>query len=214
MPGNLYIVSAPSGAGKTSLVAALLDIDPLVRKSVSCTTRAPRKGEVNGREYNFVDAVEFERMRKHGEFVESALVHGNHYGTSHKWMSERLAEGQDILLEIDWQGAAQVRRLNPAAISIFILPPSYGTLLARLNNRATDAPGVIAQRLQNAREEISHLFEFDYVIINQDFDRAAQELAAIVVAQRLRCVIQRERHQTLINQLLQSSPGSSSTPPQ
>ncbi len=206
--GNLYIVSAPSGAGKTSLVAALLDSDPKVRNSVSFTTRAPRKGEVNGREYNFVGVAEFERMRAHGEFVESALVHGNHYGTSHQWMSERMAEGQDILLEIDWQGAAQVRRVNPAAISIFILPPSYEALLARLNNRATDAPGIIAQRLQNAREEIAHLFEFDYVIINQDFDRAAQELAAIVVAQRLRCALQNERHRTLIDQLLAPPPAS------
>ena len=202
MPGNLYIVSAPSGAGKTSLVAALLDSDPQVRMSVSFTTRAPRKGEVNGREYNFVSVAEFERMRAHGEFVESALVHGNHYGTSHQWMSERMAEGQDILLEIDWQGAAQVRRVNPAAISIFILPPSYEVLLARLNNRATDAPAIIAQRLQNAREEIAHLFEFDYVIINQDFDRAAQELAAIVLAQRLKRTVQHERHRELIDQLL------------
>lgn len=207
MSGNLFIVSAPSGAGKTSLVAALLDSDPLVRKSVSFTTRAPRKGEVDGREYNFVDTLEFERMRTRGEFVESALVHGNHYGTSHKWMNARLAEGHDILLEIDWQGAAQVRRLNPATISIFILPPSYEMLLARLQNRGTDAADVIAQRLQNAREEIAHLFEFDYVIINQDFDRAAQELAAIVVAQRLRCVNQHKRNQSLIDQLLQPPPG-------
>ncbi len=202
MSGNLFIVSAPSGAGKTSLVAALLDSDPLVRKSVSFTTRAPRKGEVDGREYNFVSVAEFERMRAVGEFVESALVHGNHYGTSHHWMSARMAEGQDILLEIDWQGAAQVRRVHPAAIGIFILPPSYDALLSRLNNRATDAAGVIAQRLKNARDEIAHVLEFDYVIINQDFDRAAQELAAIVVAQRLRCANQNKRHQSLFDQLL------------
>lgn len=202
MSGNLFIVSAPSGAGKTSLVAALLDSDPLVRKSVSFTTRAPRKGEVDGREYNFVSVAEFERMRAVGEFVESALVHGNHYGTSHQWMSARMAEGQDILLEIDWQGAAQVRRVHPAAIGIFILPPSYDALLSRLNNRATDAAGVIAQRLKNARDEIAHVLEFDYVIINQDFDRAAQELAAIVVAQRLRCANQNKRHQSLFDQLL------------
>ena len=205
MSGNLYIVSAPSGAGKTSLVAALLERDPQVRKSVSFTTRAPRAGEVDGREYNFVSVAEFERMRAHGEFVESALVHGNHYGTSQLWMSARMAEGHDILLEIDWQGAAQVRRVNPAAISIFILPPSYEALLSRLNNRATDARGIIVQRLHNAREEIAHLFEFDYVIINQDFDRAAQELAAIVVAQRLRRALQYERHRELIDQLLHPS---------
>ncbi len=202
MSGSLYIVSAPSGAGKTSLVAALLDGDPLVRKSVSFTTRAPRKGEANGREYNFVSIAEFERMRAANEFVESALVHGNHYGTSHTWMSARLAEGQDILLEIDWQGAAQVRRVNPAAITIFILPPSYEALAARLTGRATDAAEVIAQRLKNAREEIAHVLDFDYVIINEDFDRAAQELAAIVVAQRLTRASQQARNGALIDQLL------------
>ena len=202
MSGNLFIVSAPSGAGKTSLVAALLDADPLVRKSVSFTTRTPRPGEINGREYNFVEVDEFERMRARGEFVESALVHGNHYGTSRHWIGARMAEGRDILLEIDWQGAAQVRRVNPAAVSIFILPPSYEALLSRLNNRATDPPEIIAQRLRNAHEEISHLVDFDYVIINEDFNRAAQELAAIVVAERLKRTRQTGRHQDLINQLL------------
>ena len=202
MSGNLFIVSAPSGAGKTSLVAALLDADPLVRKSVSFTTRTPRPGEINGREYNFVQVDEFERMRARGEFVESALVHGNHYGTSHQWIGARMAQGRDILLEIDWQGAAQVRRVNPAAVSIFILPPSYEALLSRLNNRATDPPEIIAQRLRNAHEEISHLVDFDYVIINEDFNRAAQELAAIVVAERLKRTRQTGRHQDLINQLL------------
>lgn len=202
MSGNLFIVSAPSGAGKTSLVAALLGADPLVRKSVSFTTRAARPGEVNGREYNFVTVDEFERMRTHGEFAENALVHGNHYGTSHQWMGARLAEGHDILLEIDWQGAAQVRRVNPAAIGIFILPPSYEALLSRLNTRATDSPEIIAQRLHNAREEMSHLVDFDYVIINEDFGRAAGELAAIVVAERLKRARQAGRHQALINQLL------------
>ena len=202
MSGNLFIVSAPSGAGKTSLVAALLDADPQVRKSVSFTTRAPRPGEVNGREYNFVTVELFERMRANGEFVESARVHGNQYGTSHQWIGARLAEGHDILLEIDWQGAAQVRKVNPAAITIFILPPSYEALLSRLNSRATDAPEIIAQRLHNAREEISHLVDFNYVIINETFDRAAQELAAIVVAERLKLMHQNERHRDLINQLL------------
>ncbi len=202
MSGNLFIVSAPSGAGKTSLVAALLDADPLVRKSVSFTTRTPRPGEINGREYNFVEMDEFERMRARGEFVESALVHGNHYGTSHQWIGARMAEGRDILLEIDWQGAAQVRRVSPEAVSIFILPPSYEALLSRLNNRATDPPEIIAQRLRNAHEEISHLVDFDYVIINEDFNRAAQELAAIVVAERLKRTRQTGRHQDLINQLL------------
>ena len=202
MNGNLFIVSAPSGAGKTSLVAALLDADPLVRKSVSFTTRAPRPSEINGREYNFVTIDEFERMRARGEFVESAEVHGNYYGTSHQWMGARLSEGHDILLEIDWQGAAQVRRGNPAAIGVFILPPSYAALLSRLNSRATDAPEIIARRLHNAREEMSHLVDFDYVIINEDFDRAAQELAAIVIAERLKRARQTARHRELINHLL------------
>jgi guanylate kinase len=206
MTGNLFIVSAPSGAGKTSLVAALLDGDPRVRKSVSFTTRSPRAGEVNGREYNFVSVAEFERMRARNEFVESALVHGNHYGTSHKWMSARMLEGQDILLEIDWQGAAQVRRVYPDTVGIFILPPSYEALLSRLQGRATDAAEVIARRLRNAHEEITHLFEFKYVIINDDFDRAAQELAAIVVAERLKRPRQIERYQALIDQLLNPEP--------
>lgn len=202
MTGNLFIVCAPSGAGKTSLVAALLDGDPRVRKSVSFTTRGARPGEVNGREYNFVSVAEFERMRAHGDFVESALVHNNHYGTSRQWMSRRMAEGQDILLEIDWQGAAQVRRAYPGTVGIFILPPSYEALLSRLQGRATDAADIIARRLKNAHEEITHLFEFNYVIINDDFDRAAQELAAIVVAERLKRPRQIERHQALIDQLL------------
>jgi guanylate kinase len=202
MTGTLYIVSAPSGAGKTSLVAALLDSDPRVRKSVSFTTRAPRAGEINGREYNFVSVAEFERMRAHGEFVESALVHGNYYGTSHQWLSVRRAAGEDILLEIDWQGAAQVRRTHADAVGIFVLPPSYAALLSRLQGRGTDTPAVIAQRLQNAREEISHLTEFDYVIINEDFDRAAAELAAIVVAERLKRVRQLERNRDVIDPLL------------
>ncbi len=202
MTGNLIIVSAPSGAGKTSLVAALLKCDPQVRLSVSFTTRAPRAGEVNGREYNFVDVAAFERLRANGEFVESALVHGNHYGTSHQWMSERRAAGQDILLEIDWQGALQVRGTHSDAIGIFIVPPSYEVLQSRLKGRGTDAPGVIAQRLRNAREEIAHLIDFEYVIINQEFDRAARELAAIVVAERLKRERQITRYREIIDQLL------------
>ncbi|MBM3342636.1 MAG: guanylate kinase [Betaproteobacteria bacterium] len=202
MNGNLYIVSAPSGAGKTSLVAALLDIDPRVRKSVSFTTRAPRTGEADGREYNFVSVARFEAMRARGDFVESALVHGNYYGTSHQWVGARLTEGQDILLEIDWQGAAQVRRVQPDAVGIFIVPPSYDALLSRLSNRGTDAPDIIARRLKNAREEIAHLVDFDYVIINDDFDRAAQELAAVVVAERLKRARQLMRNRGLIEPLL------------
>ena len=157
MSGNLYIVSAPSGAGKTSLVAKLLENDSGIRKSVSCTTRGPRAGEIDGRHYHFVTPEIFEQRARAGDFLESATVHGNRYGTSRRWVEEQLAGDTDIVLEIDWQGAAQVRGLMPAAISIFILPPSFEALLQRLNSRAQDAPEVIATRLANAREEISHV---------------------------------------------------------
>ena len=175
MPGNLFIVCAPSGAGKTSLVAALLAADPEIRKSVSYTTRRPRPGEVNGRDYNFVTTEEFGRMLERGEFLESAQVHGNRYGTSHKWVTAQTARERDILLEIDWQGASQVRKLIPGTIGIFILPPSFDALLARLNKRALDSPEVIARRLENAREEMAHVVEFEYVIINEEFSRATQD---------------------------------------
>jgi guanylate kinase len=203
MSGNLFIVSAPSGAGKTSLVGAMLAADPLVRKSVSYTTRAPRPGEVDGREYHFVSTTEFGRMLDHGDFLENALVHGNHYGTSRKWVDEQTAQSQDILLEIDWQGAAQVRALKPEAVGIFILPPSLQALEQRLRGRGQDSPGVIAQRLANAREEISHVIEFNYVIINDVFDRAAQDLISIIRAERLRLPRQITRHQDLINRMQQ-----------
>jgi len=186
MSGNLFIVSAPSGAGKTSLVDALLKADPQVRKSVSFTTRAPRMGEADGREYHFVSTAEFERMQARDEFLESAQVHGNRYGTSRTWVAAETTKGHDILLEIDWQGAAQVRKLVPGAISIFILPPSLAALEARLKTRAVDSPEVIAQRLANAPGEIAHAGEFEYVIINEDFSRAAQDLICVIRAERLR----------------------------
>ncbi len=201
MSGNLYIVSAPSGAGKTSLVAALIEADPRIRKSVSYTTRAPRSGEINGSHYHFVTPDVFAQMAQAGDFLESALVHGNRYGTSRKWVADQLARDIDIVLEIDWQGAAQVRKLMPAAISIFILPPSFEALLQRLNSRAQDTPEVIAQRLANARDEIRHVDEFDYVIINSEFGVAANELQAIVRAERLRTAHQLPRHTVLINRL-------------
>lgn len=203
MSGNLYIVSAPSGAGKTSLVAALLEADGQIRKSVSYTTRGPRPGESNGRHYHFVDTETFEGMARAGDFLESALVHGNRYGTSRKWVEEQLAADTDIVLEIDWQGAAQVRRLMPAAISIFILPPSFEALLQRLNSRAQDPPDVIARRLANAREEIAHVTDFDYVIINSEFRVAAAELQDIIRAERLRTQRQLGRHAALFNRLRQ-----------
>jgi guanylate kinase len=203
MSGNLYIVSAPSGAGKTSLVAALLETDGRIRKSVSYTTRGPRPGETGGKHYHFVDAQTFEDMARAGDFLESALVHGNRYGTSRRWVEEQLAADTDIVLEIDWQGAAQVRRLMPAAISIFILPPSFEALLQRLNSRAQDTPEVIARRLANAREEIAHVTDFDYVIINSEFRVAAADLQDIVRAGRLRTQRQLDRHAALFNRLRQ-----------
>lgn len=201
MSGNLFIVSAPSGAGKTSLVARLLETDNRVRKSVSYTTRGPRPGEINGRHYHFTSPETFEQMAAAGDFLESALVHGNRYGTSKRWVEEQLAGDTDIVLEIDWQGAAQVRRLMPAAIGIFILPPSFEALLQRLNSRAQDAPEVIATRLANAREEIAHVHDFDYVIINSEFRTAAAELQDIIRAERLRTAQQLARHTALINRL-------------
>ncbi|MDP2399239.1 MAG: guanylate kinase [Burkholderiales bacterium] len=203
MSGNLYIVSAPSGAGKTSLVAALLEADNQIRLSVSYTTRQPRPGEIDGRHYQFVTTEKFEQMAQAGDFLESALVHGNRYGTSHKWVEQQLAADTDIVLEIDWQGAAQVRRVMSAAISIFILPPSFEALLQRLNSRAQDPPDVIARRLANARDEIAHVTDFDYVIINSEFRVAAAELQDIIRAERLRTSRQLNRNTELFKKLRQ-----------
>ena len=201
MTGNLFIVCAPSGAGKTSLVGELLKADAQIRLSVSYTTRKPRPGEADGREYHFVLEQKFGQMLEQGEFLESASVHGNHYGTSQRWIAEQRAAGCDILLEIDWQGAAQVRKLIPEAIGIFILPPSFDALTARLNKRAQDPPEVIKQRLAAARSEISHVAEFNYVIINDHFDQAAQDLISIVRAQRLLAPVQLAHHSELINRM-------------
>jgi guanylate kinase len=201
MSGCLFIVSAPSGAGKTSLVAALLAADREVVKAVSYTTRGARPGEQDGRDYHFVAAPEFELMRANGELLESALVHGNHYGTSRSTVDNACAAGMDVLLEIDWQGAAQIRRLKPEAISIFILPPSIEALEARLRGRGQDSAEVIARRVAAARGELSHVHEFDYVIINDDFDRAAHDLVSIIRAERLRLPRQLARHTDLINRI-------------
>jgi guanylate kinase len=201
MSGHLFIVCAPSGAGKTSLVAALLKADPGIRLSVSHTTRNPRPGEVDGREYHFVTRQKFEEMTNAGAFLESALVHGNYYGTSQNWINAQRAAGADILLEIDWQGAAQVRKMIPDAIGIFILPPSFESLISRLNKRAQDPPDIIALRITAAREEISHVSEFNYVIINDKFDDAARDLSSIVRAQRLLASSQLARHSDLLNRM-------------
>jgi len=201
MIGSLLIVSAPSGAGKTSLVRALLAADPRVKLSISYTTRAMRPGEEDGRDYHFVSKEDFAAMRARGDFLESAEVHGNLYGTSRAWIAQRMQAGDDILLEIDWQGALQVRRLMPDSIGIFVLPPSIEALAERLASRATDAPEVIAHRVSAARSEIGHVEEFDYVMINNDFEEATRDLTAIVRAVRLRLPAQLLRHHSLIESL-------------
>lgn len=198
---TLFIVCAPSGAGKTSLVNALLKRDPNINLSVSYTTRAPRPGEQDGREYHFVSRDQFQTMLAQGAFLESAQVHGNFYGTSQEWINQRLRQDLDVLLEIDWQGAAQVRRLFPESVSIFILPPSPDALRARLTARAQDSAQVIEQRLRAAREEIAHVAEFDYVIINEHFDTAVDDLMCIVRSQRLRAARQLHRHGTQIQSM-------------
>ena len=196
MTGNLFVVSAPSGAGKSSLVSAVLAGDKRLALSVSFTTRPPRSGEVDGREYHFVDDKTFEKMLGRGEFLESAEVHGNRYGTSRKWIGESRAKGLDVVLEIDWQGARQVRKAFPDAVSIFILPPIpvLPELERRLRARGQDTEEAIQRRLHDAREEISHVGEFDYVIINKEFEEARRDLAAIVQATRLTLSRQSANH--------------------
>ena len=199
--GSVFMVVAPSGAGKSTLVNALLARDRGIELSISFTTRAPRPGEADGREYHFTEAGDFLARRDRGEFLEWAEVHGNYYGTSRPWIEQRLAAGRDVLLEIDWQGARQVRNALPRAIGIFILPPSIEALEARLHKRGQDSPQVIARRLLAAGAEISHAAEFDYVIINENFDHALGELGAIVTATRLRYASQLARHRELFAQL-------------
>jgi guanylate kinase len=186
MSGKLFVITAPSGAGKTSLINALLKDDPRLRLSISYTTRAPRPGEANGREYHFVDDATFLAMRERGEFLESAEVHGYRYGTSRKVIERTLAKGEDLLLEIDWQGARQVRALYPECVGVFIHPPSVEELERRMRARGQDADAVIRRRLQNAKDELAHAGEFKYAIINKDFDTAKAELAAIIQNERTR----------------------------
>jgi guanylate kinase len=182
----MIIVSAPSGAGKSSLVRALLARDARIALSISFTTRAPRPGERDGRDYNFVSVEEFERRAAAGEFLERAQVHGNLYATSRAWIESRLREGRDVLLEIDWQGALQAKRAFPDAVAIFILPPSHDALRARLTKRGQDSPEAVARRLKAAGTELAHAGDFDYAIINDDFDVALADLQALVRASRLR----------------------------
>jgi len=197
MQGLLFIVAAPSGAGKSSLVNAVLAEDPGLRLSISYTTRAPRPGEADGREYHFVDRDAFLRMAAAGDFLESAEVHGNFYATSQRQIERIRAGGHDAVLEIDWQGAQQVRRLFPDAIGIFILPPSLAALRHRLVARGQDSDAVIQRRLAAAEEEMSHAAEFDYAIINNEFDEARRDLAAVIRASRLSLARQSARYPEL-----------------
>lgn len=201
LTGCLFIISAPSGAGKTSLVKALLQITPDLSLSISHTSRAPRANEVNGHDYHFISKDDFKQMRANGEFLESAEVYGNFYGTSQKWINETIGSGRDILLEIDCQGAQQVHRLFPQAISIFILPPSLETLAARLRTRGQDNAEIIQRRLSAIQEEVSHVSEFNYVIINNELEEALQDLAGIVRTEHLKVARQLVKHQALITQL-------------
>lgn len=202
MRGTLYIVAAPSGAGKSSLVNAVLSRESGIVLSISFTSRKARPGERHAQHYHFISKEEFEAMIANGDFFEHALVHGDYKGTAKQSVEPQLASGKDVLLEIDWQGARQVREKLPDAISIFILPPSKDALETRMRNRGQDSEEVIRQRLANAREEMSHYDEFDYVIVNEHFDAAVSELRAIFQAQRLKRDVQKQRHAGLIGQLL------------
>ena len=200
--GCLFVVAAPSGGGKSSMVNALLEREPGIRLSVSYTTRPPRPGESEGNHYHFIDVPRFLALKENGEFLEHAFVHGNWYATSATWLRSQVSAGQDVLLEIDWQGAAQVRRLMPDSVHIFILPPSIEALKERLTKRAQDPPEVIEQRLAAAREEMRHCGEFDYVIMNQEFARAVDDLSVIVRAARLTASRQQVRHAKALAALL------------
>lgn len=200
--GTLFIVAAPSGAGKSSLVNAVLAKEPGIALSISFTSRAPRPGERHAQHYHFVSKDQFKRMVADGDFFEHALVHGDYKGTARQSVEPQLASGKDVLLEIDWQGARQVRKQVPDSVSVFILPPSRDALQTRMRNRGQDSEETIARRLAAAREEMSHYDEFDYVIVNEHFDAAAAELRAIFVAHRLRQPVQARRHADLIRDLL------------
>ncbi|EPJ43719.1 MAG: guanylate kinase [Osedax symbiont Rs1] len=199
--GTLYIISAPSGAGKTSLVKALLVQDKLVRVSVSDTTRPMREGEKDGVDYNFVSMEVFDRQIGGDIYLEYANVFTNKYGTSRKWVDAQLQQGTDVILEIDWQGAQQVRGFVPSAVSIFILPPSREELRSRLQGRGTDLQAVVDHRMENAVGEIEHYAEFEYLIINDDFDVALVDLLAVFKAQRLCRKVQQQKHQALLEKL-------------
>jgi len=200
--GTLYVFSAPSGAGKTTLVKALLEQTTDIGVSVSHTTRGPREGEINGKDYNFVSQDEFKSLIEQSAFLEHAQVFDNFYGTSQIWVEQELKAGRDVILEIDWQGAQQIRQQMPEMVSIFILPPSREELLKRLTGRGTDSQEVIDRRMQEAVSEMSHYGEFNYLIINDDFETALQELRSVVVARRQRIAAQSQKQQVLLENLL------------
>jgi len=202
--GTLYIVSAPSGAGKSSLINALLETNPTydMKVSVSHTTRGMRPGEEHGVHYNFISVEEFTDLADKGSFLEHAEVFGNYYGTSRPWIEEQLNKGIDVFLDIDWQGARQIRKQMPAAKSLFILPPSKEELERRLNTRGQDSEAVIARRMQEARSEISHYNEYDYVIVNDDFDAALMDFKSIIRAERLKQDKQTAKYNSMLNALL------------
>lgn len=204
MSGVLYIVAAPSGAGKTSLVNALLEREPSISLSVSYTSRLPRPGEIDGKHYHFVSREIFERMAAAGMFYEYANVHGDYKGTARTAVEPLLAQGNDVLLEIDWQGARQVRAACPGSVSVFILPPSRAELERRLRSRASDDAAAIARRLADSRVEISHAGDFDYIVVNDQFADALGDLRAIVACQRLRQPVQAQRHAALLADLLKA----------
>lgn len=199
--GSMLMVVAPSGAGKSSLVKALLENDPAIQLSISCTTRSPRPGEENGREYNFLSKEEFLKRKDAGDFLEWAEVHGNYYGTSKSWIEAQMQEGKDVLLEIDWQGARQIQKIVPDSIWIFILPPSIQSLEDRLRKRGQDDEATILKRVAAAREELAHVGEANYLVINDLFEAALFELRQIISASRLRASCQLAKHDRLASEL-------------
>jgi guanylate kinase len=204
--GTLYIVSAPSGAGKTSLVRALIERTPDIVVSVSHTTRGIRPGEQDGINYHFTDVARFEQMAAEGAFLEHANVFGNRYGTARETVERELAAGRDVILEIDWQGGRQVRQLRPETVSVFIVPPSLGELERRLRGRGTDSEETIAKRMNAAVAEMSHYPEYDFLVVNDDFERAVADLQAIVRARRLRRSAQQQRNATQLARLVAPDP--------
>ncbi len=197
-PGSLFVIAAPSGAGKTTLTSMALAQNPRLALSISTTTRAPRPGEENGVHYHFVSVAAFQQMQAAGDFLESAEVHGNFYGTSRQGIESLLQADRDVILEIDWQGAQQVRKVYPTSVSVFIVPPSFDVLETRLQGRGQDSAEIIARRVANAREELAHLNEFPYVIINENLEEALGELLAVFAAARTRLTNQSQRHSALM----------------